>query len=88
MTVSSATARWTVAGSGMEPLRKPLLVSVVAHAGLASLSLAGVLLSHRNGAWGEGGPGGAATVRLVSAARVPLPAPTVSTDSRLATENP
>ncbi|MGH9662047.1 MAG: energy transducer TonB [Bryobacteraceae bacterium] len=47
-----------------------------------------MLFGHRGAGWGEGGPGGAATVRLVSAASVPLPAPTVATDNRLATENP
>ena len=88
MAVLSATMNWSLASQGMEPLRKPLLISVVAHVGLAGLSLVGVLFSHRNGGWGEGGPGGAATVRLVSAASVPLPAPTVATNNRLATENP
>jgi TonB family protein len=55
---------------------------------LATVSLAGALFGNRGAGWGEGGPGGAATVRLVSAASVPLPAPSVVTDSRLATENP
>ena len=88
MAVPSATMAWGVPGQGGEPLRKPLLFSAAAHVLLASLSLLGVLLGYRNGGWGEGGPGGAAVVRLVSAASVPLPAPTVATNNRLATENP
>jgi len=65
-----------------------VLISAGAHILLATVSLAAGLLRTGGSAWGEGGPGGAATVRLVSAASVPLPAPKVLTDSRLATENP
>ena len=87
MAVSSAMTAWGVAGPATEPLRRPLLVSGGAHACLVGLSLLGLLTPHGNGGWGEGGAGGAVTVRLVSGASVPLPAPVVSTDNRVATEN-
>ena len=87
MAVPSATEVCSVPGQGAEPLRKPLLFSAAGHIFLATLSLLGVLLGNRNGGWGEGGPGGSVTVRLVSAASVPLPAPAVSTNNRVATEN-
>ena len=88
MEVQIKTAAWSFAAGGKEHLRRPVVISAGAHVLLATVSLAGSLL-HKGGAtWGEGGPGGAATVRLVSAASVPLPAPNISTDSRLATENP
>ena len=87
MAVSSATMAWGVPGQGGEPLRKPLLISAGAHVFLASLSLLGVLLGNRNGGWGDGRLGGSVTVRLVSGASVPLPAPPVSTNNRVATES-
>ena len=76
------------ARKGPEPLRRPLLISAGAHALLVTVIFAGALLGHRGPGWGEGGAGGVATVRLVSAASVPLPSPAVATDNRLATENP
>jgi len=76
------------ARKGPEPLRRPLLISAGAHALLVTVIFAGALLGHRGPGWGEGGAGGIATVRLVSAASVPLPSPAVTTDNRLATENP
>lgn len=79
---------WAFAAGGKAQLRRPVLISAGAHVLLATVSLAGALLRHEGSTWGEGGPGGAALVRLVSAASVPLPAPSVSTDNRLATENP
>lgn len=82
------TARWEDLETGGEPLRKPLLLSVAGHACLAGTVLVSALLGPRGAVWGEAGAGGAATVRLVSAASVPLPAPNVSTQNRVATENP
>ena len=81
-------AGWSFAGSRKEPLRKPVMISAGAHILLATVSLMAGLLRYSGSTWGEGGPGGAASVRLVSAASVPLPAPTVPTNNRLATENP
>ena len=86
MASQSIAAGWATAGT--EPLRKPVLLSVAAHAGFVILSLIGALTAHRDGAWGEAGPGGAATVRLVSGASVPLPAPSIATNNRVATESP
>lgn len=80
-------ADWRAAGRSEEGLRKPLLFSTLGHIGLASLGLLGALQAPRGEVWGEDGPGGAVTVRLVSAASVPLPTPSLATDNRVATEN-
>lgn len=79
---------WPGAGVASEPLRKPLLLSTVAHACLASAALIGAMVGQRGTIWGGGSSTGAATVRLVSAASVPLPAPTIPTQNRVATESP
>ena len=73
---------------GAEHLKRPVMISACGHVLLATVSLAAGLMRQGGATWGEGGPGGGVPVRLVSAASVPLPAPTVSTDNRLATENP
>jgi TonB family protein len=88
MGVHSKATGWSFAAGGKEHLRRPVVISAGAHVLLATVGLASSLLHPAGATWGEGGPGGAATLRLVSAASVPLPAPSVSTDSRLATENP
>ncbi|MBI3933138.1 MAG: TonB family protein [Acidobacteria bacterium] len=72
---------------GREQLKRPLMFSAVAHGGLAAAALVATLIRGIPAIWGEAGGGGAATVRLVSAASVPLPAPSVSTQNRQATEN-
>ncbi|MBI3894461.1 MAG: TonB family protein [Acidobacteria bacterium] len=79
---------WPAAGVAPEQLRKPLLISVAAHTGLAGLALLGAIVQHQGAFWGTGNSGGVATVRLVSGASVPLPAPTIATQNRVATENP
>ena len=71
-----------------EEFKRPVLLSTCGHVLLATVCLVAGLMSPEGATWGEGGPGGGATVRLVSAASVPLPAPAVATDNRLATENP
>jgi periplasmic protein TonB len=77
-----------IVGYGGEQLKRPLMVSATAHIGLA-LALAASTLLHGNLVlWGEAGGGGAASVRLVSAASVPLPPPTIPTENHVATENP
>src|SRR5688572_25540327 len=88
MGVQNGVEDWSFAAGGKEQLRRPVVISAGAHVLLATVGLAGGLLRYGGSAWGEAGAGGAATVRLVSAASVPLPAPSVSTDNRLATENP
>ena len=71
------------------PLRRPLVISVAGHVCLLVISLLVTVVGHGSAIWGEGGAsGGAATVRLVSAASIPLPPPAVSTKNRVATENP
>ncbi|MBI4463727.1 MAG: TonB family protein [Acidobacteria bacterium] len=75
-------------GEEQERLRRPLLVSVVGHGCLVAVSLLATVMGHGSSIWGESGPaGGAATVRLVSAASIPLPAPSTPTRNRVATEN-
>jgi TonB family protein len=74
---------------GGEQLKRPLLFSATAHLCLALALAAGTLLHGKLAMWGEsGGGGGAASVKLVSAASVPLPAPKIPTENRVATENP
>ena len=72
---------------GNEQLKRPLMFSAAAHGCLAAALLLAALVRGVPAIWGEAGGGGAATVRLVSAASVPLPAPTVPTQNRQATEN-
>ncbi len=68
-------------------LKRPLLVSVTAHAGLVALMLVGMLAHPRGESWG--GPGGGA-VQVSLVRRLPgisLPRPPVVTQSRRATES-
>ncbi|HEY7680127.1 MAG TPA: energy transducer TonB [Terriglobia bacterium] len=81
-------ASWQYALDSHEQLRRPLAFSAVGHVCLAAAALLGALLRGQAVLWGDGSSDGAATVRLVSAASVPLPAPTVATKNRVATENP
>ena len=69
------------------PWRRPILLSVVLHAGLAGvLGAWGVLfVGARGTGWGTGGGGEAMSATLVSA--LPLPASQVQTESVLATES-
>ncbi len=80
-----ATAYYLTESS--EPLRKPVIFSAVAHLCLAVAMLAAALVRGQTVIWGEAGGGGAASLKLVSAASVPLPAPTIPTENRVATEN-
>ncbi|MBI2818716.1 MAG: TonB family protein [Acidobacteria bacterium] len=73
--------------NGREQLKRPLMFSAVAHACLAVAALVATLVRGVPSIWGEAGGGGAAMVQLVSAASVPLPAPSVPTQNRQATEN-
>ena len=73
--------------NGREQLKRPLMFSAVGHCCLAVFALVATLLRGVPAIWGEAGGGGAAMVQLVSAASVPLPAPSVSTQNRQATEN-
>lgn len=88
MAVHNQGADWAFAAGGKEHLRQPVMISAGVHVLLAIVSVVAALLRQGGSTWGQGGPGGAATVRLVSAASVPLPAPKILSDSRLATENP
>ena len=72
---------------GREQLKRPLMFSAAAHGCLAAALLAAALIRGVPVIWGEAGGGGAATVHLVSSASVPLPAPSVPTQNRQATEN-
>lgn len=80
-------ASWQLVANGREELKRPLMFSAAAHACLAMIAVVATLLRGVPTIWGEGGGGGAATVQLVSAASVPLPAPRVPTQNRQATEN-
>ncbi|MBI1955461.1 MAG: TonB family protein [Acidobacteria bacterium] len=84
----SGVIGWPAAGVTPEQLRKPLLLSAAAHTCLAGLALLGVIVQRQGSFWGTGSSGGVATVRLVSGASVPLPAPVIATQNRVATENP
>ena len=77
----------TSGGPEREPLRRPLLLSAAGHGCLLATSLLWTIVGHKPFVWGEGS-GGAATVRLVSAASIPLPPPSVPTQNRVATETP
>jgi len=76
--------------NGTDRLRQPILISIVGHlcliAGIVWTAIAG----HDAMVWGEsgGGQGGAASVKLVSAASIPLPPPTVVSTNKLANEEP
>ena len=72
---------------GREQLRRPVMFSATGHAALATGLLIAALLRGTPVIWGEAGGGAAASVSLVSAASVPLPAPAVPTQNRVATEN-
>jgi TonB family protein len=71
-----------------EPLRRPLLLSAAGHVCLLGFGVYAALTGDRFVLWGEAVAEGAATVRLVSSASVPLPAPTISTQNKVATDNP
>jgi protein TonB len=71
-----------------EMLKRPLMISAMAHVALAVVGIAATLIRGTGDLWGEGGGGGgAASVRLVSSASIPLPAPEVATQNKVATEN-
>lgn len=71
-----------------DPLRRPLMVSAVAHVALAVAAVAATFIRGISDTWGSGGGGGgAASVRLVSSASIPLPAPEISTQNTVATED-
>jgi protein TonB len=71
-----------------EMLKRPLMISAMAHVALAVVGIAATLIRGTGDLWGEGGGGGgAASVRLVSSASIPLPAPEVTTQNTVATEN-
>ena len=75
--------------SATDKLKRPLLISAAGHAILLLAALWGALSVHKGELWGENFAGGsAASLRLVSAASVPLPPPTVSTTNRVANEDP
>ena len=76
-----------VGGRRPEGLRRPVLFSALGHLALAVAGVVGAFRVQQGEVWGEDGPGGAATVSLVSAASVPLPAPSVATRNRVATED-
>ena len=78
---------WSIAAPAGEPLRRPLLFSALAHLCLATAALATALIRSETMIWGEAGGGGAATLKLVSAASVPLPPASIPTENRVATEN-
>lgn len=82
------TAVASLAQNGREQLRRPLALSAAGHLGLVVAAVVATLLRGPTAIWGGGGAGGAATIRLVSAASVPLPPPSVATQNRVATENP
>ena len=78
-----------IGGANQGQLKRPLMVSATLHVCLGAALAAGTLLHGKMVLWGEaGGGGGAASVRLVSAASVPLPQPTIPTENHVATENP
>lgn len=81
-------AGWQAVMDGREQLHRPLVISATGHACLAGAVLVATLLRSPGVIWGEAGSDGAATLRLVSSASIPLPAPTVATRNRVATENP
>jgi protein TonB len=72
---------------GREQLRRPLMFSAGAHVCLAVGAIVATFIHGDPAIWGSAGPGGAASVSLVSAASVPLPTPRIPTENRVATEN-
>ena len=77
------------ASTSPEPLRRPMLMAVLAHGALAGTLAAWALIhgwwSHNN--WGSNDAGGAVAVQLVSNA-IPLPTDQKPNDNVLATETP
>lgn len=71
-----------------EGLRGPLFVSIAGHVFLASGIAVSAFLHPQGSLWGDASSGGAATVRLVGSASIPLPAAAVPTENKVATENP
>jgi protein TonB len=85
MSAHTMTREWA---DGREQLKRPLMLSAVAHICLAIGAIAATFIHGNPAIWGAGGGEGmAASVRLVSAASVPLPQPTIPTENRVATEN-
>jgi periplasmic protein TonB len=75
--------------NGSDRLKRPLLISAAGHGVLLIAVLWGALMGRRGMLWGEGsGGGGAAMVRLVSAASIPLPPTTINTTNKVANEEP
>ena len=74
-------------GTQRDALKRPLLFSVVAHVALAAAGIVATAMRGTGDVWGEGSGGGSANVRLVSSASIPLPAPEISTQNKVATEN-
>ena len=64
MGAQSKVTGWSFVTVGKEHLRRPVVISAGAHVLLATVSLAAGLLHQEGSTWGEGGPGGAATLRL------------------------
>jgi TonB family protein len=77
----------TVNGNGSERLKNPLVISAAGHVFLVVVALWGALAGHTE-MWGEGSGGGAANLRLVSAASIPLPPPLIDTTNKLANQEP
>ena len=76
-----------VNGNGAERLKNPLVISAAGHVFLVVVALWGALAGHKD-LWGEGSGGGAANLRLVSAASIPLPPPSIDTTNKLANQEP
>ncbi len=77
-------------GNGSDRLKRPLVISVSGHVVLLVAVLWGALIGRRESLWGEGSSsgGGAASVRLVSAASIPLPPQAVASTNKVANEEP
>ena len=92
MEVSKVPANQSVehrkSAGGRERFRSPLVISGAGHALLIGAGIVGVLNANNGLMWGENSSGGVASVRLVSAASVPLPTPRIATKNNVATEDP
>ena len=74
--------------SGPDQLKKPLFISATGHGVFLIAALWGAVSGHGSSVWGEASTGSAASVSLVSAASIPLPAPSKPTTNKLANEEP
>ena len=75
-------------GNG-ERMKRPLLISVAGHLVLFAAAVGSAVMGHRGLLWGEGTSGsGAATIKLVSAASIPLPPAEIATTNKVANEEP